>query len=101
MRLFTLGRISGFALILGLPFTVDARSRQTQIQNRIISDVQTVREVEALLFSLGFWTGPIDGVLDETSELALIAFQRMVMRPATGVPTTKDLAVLRKAKRPT
>lgn len=87
-------------MIFGSPFAAYAKVPQKErTVKQVLSDAGTIREVEALLFSNGFWTGPIDGVLDETSEFALIAFQRMTKRPATGVITTKDLAILRKAKR--
>jgi hypothetical protein len=42
------------------------------------------REAERRLAELGFWTGPIDGVWDEASRQALIAFQKLQHAKPTG-----------------
>ena len=42
------------------------------------------REAERRLSELGYWTGPIDGVLDPATRSALIAFQKWEGRPVTG-----------------
>lgn len=42
------------------------------------------REAERRLAELGFWTGPIDGVWDEASRQALIAFQKLQRAKPTG-----------------
>lgn len=60
-----------------------------------------VREAEQLLNDLGYWTGPIDGRMDEASRHALIAFQKVEGRERTGRLTTDDLDRLRSAHRPT
>jgi hypothetical protein len=43
-----------------------------------------VREAERRLSEMGYWTGPIDGVLDERSRLALITFQKWEGRKLNG-----------------
>src|SRR5436190_5500898 len=49
-----------------------------------------IREAEQRLASLGFWTGPIDGVWDGESRHALIAFQKLQHAKATGVLTRAE-----------
>jgi len=41
-------------------------------------------ESERLLSDLGYWTGPVDGVLDGKTRQALIAFQKFSGIEATG-----------------
>jgi L,D-transpeptidase-like protein/putative peptidoglycan binding protein len=90
MRVSTFHRSLVLTVIFVSPFAAVAKyPQERRTQKRVLSDVGAIREAEALLFSIGFWTGPIDGILDETSEYALTAFQRMTMRPVTGLVTTK------------
>jgi lipoprotein-anchoring transpeptidase ErfK/SrfK len=57
-------------------------------------------EAEQRLADLGYWTGPVDGVLDGASKHALIAFQKMEERKRTGILTTAELEALRAASGP-
>jgi hypothetical protein len=59
-----------------------------------------VREAERLLSELGYWTGPIDGKMDGASRHALIAFQKVEARAATGRLNEQELEALRAARRP-
>lgn len=59
-----------------------------------------VLEAEQQLSDLGYWTGPIDGNIDNASKQALIAFQKIEGRKRTGVLTIPELEVLRLASRP-
>lgn len=59
-----------------------------------------VEEGEQLLSELGYWGGPVDGILDEASRHALIAFQKVEGRPRTGRLDDEELAALRVAERP-
>ena len=52
-------------------------------QRAVLNRVQ-IKEAEQRLSDLGFWTGPIDGVLDPGTRSALIAFQKWAGREATG-----------------
>ncbi|HWO00142.1 MAG TPA: L,D-transpeptidase family protein [Blastocatellia bacterium] len=61
---------------------------------------EDTREAEQRLSDLGYWTGPVDGVLDEGSRQALIAFQKVEARQRTGKLTLEELQALRTAKRP-
>jgi peptidoglycan hydrolase-like protein with peptidoglycan-binding domain len=67
-------------------------------QNRL--SAEEIREAEQRLSDLGYWTGPLDGVLDAGSKQALIAFQKVEGRPRTGRLTRDDLQALRTANRP-
>ena len=59
-----------------------------------------VREAERRLAELGYWTGPIDGVLDPATKSALIAFQKWEGRPVTGKLTLDELDAIRTATPP-
>ncbi|MEK6303195.1 MAG: L,D-transpeptidase family protein [Acidobacteriota bacterium] len=59
-----------------------------------------IREGEQRLLDLGYWTGPIDGVLDAGCRQALIAFQKTEGRTRTGRLSLKELEALRSATRP-
>jgi peptidoglycan hydrolase-like protein with peptidoglycan-binding domain len=61
---------------------------------------QMVLEAEKLLFNLGYWVGPIDGLMDEGSRQALIAFQKVGGHKPEGRLTPGVLRALRKADRP-
>jgi len=58
------------------------------------------REAEQRLSDLGYWTGPVDGVLDPLFRHALIAFQKVEGRKRTGKLTSEELEALRIAVRP-
>lgn len=59
-----------------------------------------IREAEQRLSGLGYWTGPIDGNFDGSSEHALIAFQKIEGRKRTGKLTAGELEALKLAARP-
>jgi len=63
-------------------------------------DTTTILEAEQRLSDLGYWTGPIDGVLDAGTSQALLAFQKVEGRTRTGRLTLKELEALRTASRP-
>jgi lipoprotein-anchoring transpeptidase ErfK/SrfK len=56
---------------------------------------------EQKLSELGYWTGSVDGVMDEGSRHALIAFQKVELRRRTGKLTSEELQLIRKAHSPT
>jgi hypothetical protein len=62
--------------------------------------LEETREAKQRLSDLGYWTGPVEGVLDEGSRQALIAFQKVEGRQRTGKLTPEELQALRIAKRP-
>lgn len=59
-----------------------------------------LREAERRLAQLGYWIGPIDGILDPGTRSALIAFQKWEGRPVTGKLTLDELEAIRTATPP-
>jgi peptidoglycan hydrolase-like protein with peptidoglycan-binding domain len=59
-----------------------------------------IRLAEQRLADLGYWTGPIDGVWDDVSRHALIAFQKVEHARATGRLTRAELNALSVAAPP-
>jgi len=59
-----------------------------------------IRQAEQQLADLGYWTGPIDGVWDDVSRHALIAFQKVEHARATGRLTRAELNALSVAAPP-
>ena len=60
-----------------------------------------IKDAEQRLAAMGYWTGPIDGVLDPASESALVAFQKFAGRAITSQLTTEELKAIRSASLPT
>jgi lipoprotein-anchoring transpeptidase ErfK/SrfK len=69
-------------------------------KKRVRLTASNIREAEQRLSELGYWTGPIDRVLDAWSRQALIAFQKVEGRTRTGRLTLTELEALRSATRP-
>jgi len=59
-----------------------------------------VMEAERSLSELGYWTGPVDGRLDEGTTSALIAFQKWEGRAITGKLTLAELEAIRNGVHP-
>jgi len=59
-----------------------------------------ITETERRLSELGYWTGPVDGRLDEGTASALIAFQKWEGREITGKLTRQELEAIRNAVAP-
>jgi hypothetical protein len=59
-----------------------------------------VKEAEHRLSEMGYWTGPVDGVIDRVTRAALIAFQKMEGRKITGRLTRDELEAIRSAASP-
>lgn len=101
-RLFVVALTLGFALTTAnaqtphKPSTATAQKVKAAALTR-----QDILEAEQLLSSLGYWTGPVDGVFDVGSRHALVAFQKVEGRERTGRLTAAELQALRTASRPT
>lgn len=80
--------------------TSDQRSTQTRSNAQLTLSAEEIREAEQRLCDLGYWTGAVDGVLDEGSRHALVAFQKVEDRPRTARLTANELQALRTANRP-
>jgi len=48
------------------------------------------KEAERRLSEMGYWTGPVDGVIDGVTQTALVAFQKWEGRKVTGHLTRDD-----------
>lgn len=59
-----------------------------------------IREAERRLSELGYWTGPIDGLLDDGTHSALIAFQKWEGRRVTGKLTREEINAIRTSDSP-
>src|SRR6476646_397340 len=84
-------------LWLVLPFA--ATVSVAQQRNAALTRAQ-IKEAEQRLASLGYWTGPVDGVLDAGSRQALIAFQKWEGRTVNGRLAVDELEVLRSSEAP-
>jgi peptidoglycan hydrolase-like protein with peptidoglycan-binding domain len=82
-----------------LIFVVSANAQQVDSKQATLTRAE-VRDTEQMLSDLGFWTGPIDGVLDVGSRSALIAFQKWQRREATGQLTIDELEAIRTSASP-
>ena len=72
-----------------------------QQQKRVSLTRAEVKAAERRLSDLGYWTGPVDGVFDEATRAALIAFQKWEGRSITGKLTREELDAMRTAVAPT
>ena len=89
------------AIVLLLLFLLLVFSEKVigKTQNGELSRAE-ILEVEDLLASLGYWTGPIDGVFDNASRHALTAFQKVEGRKRSASLNRTELEALRSAQRP-
>src|ERR1051325_382467 len=69
-------------------------------QQRVSLSRSQIKEAESRLANLGYWTGPIDGLLDPATRSALIAFQKWQGRAVTGELTLEELAAIRNGTSP-
>jgi lipoprotein-anchoring transpeptidase ErfK/SrfK len=68
-------------------------SGKTQSPQRQLTRAE-ILTAEQRLSDLGYWTGPVDGVLDNATQHALIAFQKIEGRKRTGRFTPAELEAL-------
>ena len=59
-----------------------------------------ITETERRLSELGYWTGPVDGRLDDGTTSALVAFQKWEGREITGKLTLRELEAIRNGVAP-
>lgn len=98
----------GVALLFALPGVAAPPSvvyREPRAAVRVTADRapltrDDMRHAEQRLADLGYWVGPVDGVLDPVSRQAVVAFQKIAGRRATGRLTRADLAALDRAVPP-
>jgi len=85
--------------MLLIAMLADSRAQQKTVRQPL-THVQ-IREAERRLSELGYWTGPVDGRLDEGTTSALIAFQKWEGRAITGKLTLAELEAIRNGVPPT
>jgi lipoprotein-anchoring transpeptidase ErfK/SrfK len=90
------------AILFALAGPALAASKPEKTKSGPLTAVET-RQAEQRLADLGYWSagsGPIDGRMDEVFRGALIAFQKIDGRKATGQLTRRDLTALARAVPP-
>lgn len=75
-------------------------SLSAQQKRRAGLSVAQIKEAEQRLAELGYWTGPIDGRLDDGTRAALVAFQKWEGREITGKLTREELEAMRHSAAP-
>jgi peptidoglycan hydrolase-like protein with peptidoglycan-binding domain len=89
LKVLTVWFVLAFAATVSAAQQRDAPLKQAQI-----------KEAEQRLASLGYWTGPVDGVFDVGSRQALIAFQKWEGRLVNGRLSVDELEALRRSETP-
>ena len=82
-------------LLVLMPATSSAQQKR-----RAGLSVAQIKEAEQRLSQLGYWTGRIDGRLDDGTRAALIAFQKWEGRELTGKLTREELEAIRNGAPP-
>jgi len=82
-----------FFLLISTPAIASAQHRAS------LTRAQT-KEAERRLADMGYWTGALDGVFDQSTRSALIAFQKWERRPVTGRLTPDELEAIRNSSSP-
>jgi N-acetylmuramoyl-L-alanine amidase len=82
-------------LVISLGSTVGSPQRKRASLTRA-----QIVEAERRLAELGYWTGTVDGRLDEGTTSALIAFQKWEGREITGKLTLRELEAIRNGAPP-
>jgi peptidoglycan hydrolase-like protein with peptidoglycan-binding domain len=94
--------VSVFLLLLSLSAIAAAAAPKPSVsvaKSAALTRVD-IREAEQRLADLGYWTGPVDGIWDDTSRHALVAFQKIQRAKATGRLTRAELNALSVAAPP-
>lgn len=99
MRINKLGTILVVVLVVLITTPSSAFAKRKKHVQRPPSRAE-VKEAERRLSEMGYWTGPIDGVLDDRSRLALTTFQKFEDRRLTGHLTRAELNAVLNAASP-
>jgi hypothetical protein len=89
--------VSAICLLLISLFSV-ASAQQRQ---RVLLTRAEIKAAERRLSDLGYWSGPVDGVFDEATRSALIAFQKWEGRSVTSKLTREEMEAMKTAISPT
>ena len=79
--------------------TTFANTKSKKHQNASLKP-RELKEAERRLSEMGYSTGPIDGVIDSTTRMGLVTFQKWEGRRVTGQLTRAELAAIREATAP-
>lgn len=79
--------------------STDSFAHKTKHEGRALNRAE-VREAERRLSEMGYWTGPIDGVIDDVTRIAVTTFQKWEGRKVTGRITRSDFNAILKASSP-
>ena len=71
-----------------------------QQKRRAGLSVAQIKEAEQRLSELGYWTGPVDGRLDDGTRAAVTAFQKWEGREITAKLTREELEAIRNGTTP-
>jgi lipoprotein-anchoring transpeptidase ErfK/SrfK len=100
IRKFTPALILNFCLLVlaatqSIANTPESRKRHEPVPNRA-----EAKEAERRLSDMGYWTGRIDGEVDQATRVALIAFQKIEGRKITGRLTQDEVEAILSAPAP-
>ena len=70
--------------------------RRTRLQRPPALSRGQLKAAERHLAQMGYWTGRVDGVADDASRSALVAFQKWEGRPVTGKFTLEELETIQR-----
>ena len=91
------------SLLTILVLTVTGSFAATKDRKRRIERAPTrseLKEAEQRLNEMGFWTGPVDGAIDDRTRTAIVAFQKWEGLKVTGRLTRADIEAIRNAEAP-
>jgi len=96
-KLLTAGILT--VALLGL---FSASTANTKVKKHAGVGLKTpeLKEAERLLSEMGYTTGRVDGVIDSTTRMALVTFQKWEGRKITGKLTRAELDAIRDATAP-
>ena len=89
--------IAGFFVLTGSTSFASKKGRKPP--ERLPTRAEA-KEAEQRLSEMGYWTGPVDGVIDGITHTALIAFQKWEGRNVAGRLTRSELQAIRNATSP-
>jgi N-acetylmuramoyl-L-alanine amidase len=98
--LFALPGVAAPPSVIRAQSRAAARSSANHEADRAPLTRDDIRHAEERLADLGYWVGPVDGVLDPVSRQAVVAFQKIAGLKATGRLSRTGLAALDRAVPP-
>ena len=98
----SMGRKIAVSVLLTIALLVLSSNSIAKHKNRDTGPLKRaeLREAERRLSEMGYWTGPVDGVIDSATQLALVTFQKWEDRRITGRLTRAELNAIRNATPP-